>query len=293
MQRSAEKRKEGKEADSMSEHELIIPNKGFQFKIFEFEGKGGGYFRERHWHRSIEIFAVYEGYVNFEVNERKLCLRSGEFILINSNEVHSIESPEPNSTVVVQFPLKVFEDYYNDDAFIYFTHSPRNEDQEIMRLILRLYREIQQEEYGFTYKVQSEFFYLLYLLVVKYRKKEVSPEIRVRYQKLNYLSSIIDYIYEHFQENVSLRELSEKFGYSPAYLSRMFQKYAQIGYKTYLQSVRIEFAFRELVNTDHTVSEVALNNGFPSGKSFSREFKKKYNMLPTEYRRRMAESDAI
>lgn len=277
----------------MSEHELIIPNKGFQFKIFEFEGKGGGYFRERHWHRSIEIFAVYEGYVNFEVNERKLCLRSGEFILINSNEVHSIESPEPNSTVVVQFPLKVFEDYYNDDAFIYFTHSPRNEDQEVMRLILRLYREIQQEEYGFTYKVQSEFFYLLYLLVVKYRKKEVSPEIRVRYRKLNYLSSIIDYIYEHFQENVSLRELSEKFGYSPAYLSRMFQKYAQIGYKTYLQSVRIEFAFRELVNTDHTVSEVALNNGFPSGKSFSREFKKKYNMLPTEYRRRMAESDAV
>lgn len=277
----------------MSEHELIIPNKGFQFKIFEFEGKGGGYFRERHWHRSIEIFAVYEGYVNFEVNERKLCLRSGEFILINSNEVHSIESPEPNSTVVLQFPLKVFEDYYNDDAFIYFTHSPRNEDQEVMRLILRLYREIQQEEYGFTYKVQSEFFYLLYLLVVKYRKKEVSPEIRVRYQKLNYLSSIIDYIYEHFQENVSLRELSEKFGYSPAYLSRMFQKYAQIGYKTYLQSVRIEFAFRELVNTEHTVSEVALNNGFPSGKAFSREFKKKYNMLPTEYRRRMAESDAI
>ena len=25
----------------MSEHELIIPDRGFPFKIFEFEGKGG------------------------------------------------------------------------------------------------------------------------------------------------------------------------------------------------------------------------------------------------------------
>ena len=42
----------------MSEHELIIPDRGFPFKIFEFEGKGGKYFRDRHWHRSIEIFAT-------------------------------------------------------------------------------------------------------------------------------------------------------------------------------------------------------------------------------------------
>ena len=272
----------------MSEHELIIPDRGFPFKIFEFEGKGGKYFRDRHWHRSIEIFAVYDGYVNFEVNDFRLCLKAGEFILLNSNEVHSIDSPEPNSTIVLQFPLKLFAYYYNDDSFIYFTHSPRNEDQEVMQIISQMYQEIQHEKYGFEYKVQSEFFQLLYLLVVKYRKLEVSPEIRVRYQKLNYLSSIIDYIYENFQENICLQELSEKFGYSSAYLSRMFQKYAQVNYKTLLSSIRLEFAFRELVSTDHTVSEVALNNGFPSGKAFSREFKKKYHMIPTEYRSHLA-----
>ena len=41
------------------EHELIIPNEGFPFKLFQFEGKDGHYVREKHWHRSIEIFAVY------------------------------------------------------------------------------------------------------------------------------------------------------------------------------------------------------------------------------------------
>ena len=43
------------------EHELIIPNEGFPFKLFQFEGKDGHYVREKHWHRSIEIFAVFEG----------------------------------------------------------------------------------------------------------------------------------------------------------------------------------------------------------------------------------------
>ena len=44
------------------QHELIIPNEGFPFKLFLFEGRNGNYVREKHWHTSIEIFAVMEGY---------------------------------------------------------------------------------------------------------------------------------------------------------------------------------------------------------------------------------------
>ena len=40
------------------QHELIIPNEGLPFKVFLFEGGNGNYVREKHWHTSIEIFAV-------------------------------------------------------------------------------------------------------------------------------------------------------------------------------------------------------------------------------------------
>ena len=40
-------------------HEIIIPNKGLPFKMFIFEGKNGNYVRNKHWHTSIEIFAVF------------------------------------------------------------------------------------------------------------------------------------------------------------------------------------------------------------------------------------------
>ena len=79
--------------------------------------------------------------------------------------------------------------------------------------------------------------------------------------------------------------IAEIFGYSPTYLSKMFQKYAKINYKAYLQSVRVEYAYQELVKTDKTISEIAAKHGFPNQKAFAKEFQKKYGMLPSEYRK--------
>ncbi len=58
------------------------------------------------------------------------------------------------------------------------------------------------------------------------------------------------------------------------HISRGCSGNTQTNYKTYLQNVRIEYGFQELANTDHTIGEIALNNGFPNQKAFTREFKR-------------------
>ncbi|HIR25888.1 MAG TPA: AraC family transcriptional regulator [Candidatus Egerieimonas faecigallinarum] len=271
------------------EHELIVPDQGFPFKLFLFEGKDGGYVRDRHWHRSIEIFALYEGELTFHVNDEKYPLHPGEFILLNSNEVHSISSPRPNRTIVLQIPLSLFENYYTDEGLVLFTHSPRKQDGQIMELIGEMYDAMQGRETGYEWKVQSEFFALIYLLVTKYRKEQVSPELVRRHRKMTRLSVITAYIRDNYTREISLEKLADIFGYSPAYLSRMFRKYAGTNYKSYLQSVRLENAVEELVNTDSTISDIALRHGFANSKSFSGEFRKKYGIMPSEYRRRKTE----
>ena len=267
------------------EHELIIPNEGFPFKLFQFEGKDGHYVREKHWHRSIEIFAVFEGTLAFFINEEEYPLGSGEFILLNSNEIHSISSPEANRTIVLQSPMNVLRNVETGEGLILFTHSPKRQDSKIMELIGSMYQELQERGSEYEWKVQSDFFMLVYLLLTKYRKREILPEEIRHYRKLNRLSTITDYIRENYTKELSLEMVADRFGYSPSYLSRMFRKYAQTNYKTYLQNVRIEYGFQELANTDHTIGEIALNNGFPNQKAFTREFKKKYGILPSEYRR--------
>ena len=267
------------------EHEVIIPNEGFPFKIFRFEGKDGNYIREKHWHRSIEIFAVFEGSLSFYINEEQYALQPGEFILLNSNEVHSVHASVPNTTIVLQIPLKLFEDYYVENQIILFTHSPRQQDQKMMELIHQIYIGYIEKKIGYEWKIKSEFFMLVYLLVTKYRQQEVSTELLRHHKKLDQLSMITAYIRENYKKELSLEQVAQVFGYSPSYLSRMFQKYAKTNYKTYLQSVRVQYAFQEFANTSHTVSEIAMNHGFPNSKAFSKEFKRMYGMLPSEYRK--------
>lgn len=86
-------------------HEIIIPNKGLPFKMFIFEGKNGNYVRNKHWHTSIEIFAVFKGSVRFFLNDEEYYLKEGEFVIVNSNEVHSIFAPDLNLTLVFKFHL--------------------------------------------------------------------------------------------------------------------------------------------------------------------------------------------
>lgn len=267
------------------EHELIIPNEGFPFKIFQFEGKDGAYRREKHWHRSIEIFAVFEGSISFYINEEQYVLKAGEFILLNSNEIHSVHALVPNKTLVLQIPLKLFEDYYVENQMIVFNHNPKNHDKKIMEYIQEIYVAYMEKKTGYEWKVKSDFFMLVYVLVTKYRQQEVSMEQLRHHKKLDQLSMITSYIREHYDKELSLEKVAQVFGYSPSYLSRMFQKYAKTNYKTYLQSVRIQYAFQEFVNTNHTVSEIAMNHGFPNSKAFSKEFKRMYGVLPSEYRK--------
>ena len=112
-------------------HELIVPEAGFPFKLFIFEGSGGNYYREKHWHRSIEIFAVCSGELEFYVDDRQWHLAPGNFMIVNSNEVHSIDSPLPNETIVLQIPLKLFEGYFTGEQFIWFSHEPGRRDAGI------------------------------------------------------------------------------------------------------------------------------------------------------------------
>lgn len=273
-----------------SNHEIVVPNEDLPFKMFLFEGEKGNYFRDKHWHRSIEIFMVFEGHLKFYLNDLEQKLNPGEFVLVNSNEIHAIDSPEPNKTVVIQIPLKTFSDYFTGEQYIRFTHEVKKQDVQVVDLIREMFAAYGKKETGYDMRVKSGYYMLLYLLVSVYRELDVKDELLKQNRKLNKLTPITNYMKEHYREELSLEALAEVFGYAPAYISRMFQKYAGINYKDYLQGVRVEYAFAELNRAEHTVSEVAFHHGFPSSRAFSKAFQKKYGMLPSAYLQRKTES---
>lgn len=271
------------------QHELIIPDEGLPFKFFLFEGAGGSYVREKHWHTSVEIFAVLEGALSFFLNEEEYPLKAGELLIINSNEIHSIHAPEKNQTVVLQIPLRQFEDYFTAQRFIRFSgtlvgETPGGAPPALWELMNRMYAAYVERGSGYEFRVRAVFYEILYLLVTRYRESE-AREREIRHsRRLDTLSKITTYMREHYQEDLKLSQVASVFGYSAEYLSRMFHKYARVNFKTYLQDIRMAYAYRDLMNTDFTISQIAMEHGFCTSRAFSREFQKRYGLLPSQVR---------
>ena len=276
------------------QHELIIPNEGLPFKLFLFEGAGGNYVREKHWHTSVELFAVLDGRLSFFLNEEEYPLEASELIIINSNEIHSIHAPEKNETVVLQIPLKQFEDYFTAQRFIRFRSAARQgrdrtakipDNRKLAFFIEELYKVYTAREVGWEFRTMALYYNILFLLVKDYRESEAAEKEIQDSRRLDALSKITTYMREHYTEDLKLSDLASLFGYSDAYLSRMFKKYAKVNFKSYLQEIRMAYAYRELLNTDYTISRIAMDNGFADSRAFSKEFRKRYGILPSEIKR--------
>lgn len=284
----------GRESKSMEfQHELIIPNEGLPFKIFLFEGGRGNYIREKHWHTSIEIFAVLEGELLFYINNEKYPLHAGELLIVNANEIHSVNALKENKTAVIQIPLRQFENYFTAQQFIRFeggihreTDSENPSDRRLISLVQRLYNVYTERRNGYDFRTISLYYELLYLMVTQYRVTEVEEKELRHNRHLSSLSRITTYMREHYREDLKLSDLAETFGYSDAYLSRMFREYAKVNFKTYLQDIRMAYACRDLLNTDHTIGQIAMDNGFCSSRGFAKDFKKRYGILPSQIERR-------
>ena len=265
-------------------HDLIVPEEGLPFKLFLFVGLDGNYFREKHWHRSVEIFAVCRGDLGFFIDDKQWHLSADQFMIVNSNEVHAIDSPMPNETIVLQIPLKMFEEYFTVEQFIWFTHEPGKKDDRFMELLKELYRVYTERQIGYNLKVKSIFYNIMYLLIKEYRLTQIDQDSVRKNRNLSRLSTITSYMKENYAGEMTLEAVARIFGYSPAYLSRMFQKYAGITFKSYLQSIRLRYALKDLESGKYSITETALRNGFSGSKGLARAFQKTYGMLPSEYR---------
>lgn len=94
----------------------------------------------------------------------------------------------------------------------------------------------------------------------------------------------INYIREHYQEGISLEEVSGSLGITPEYLSTLFNREMGENFSTFLKKFRLSHAKRLLKGTDMKVYEVAEAVGYTDSKYFARVFKDEIGISPADYR---------
>ncbi len=93
------------------------------------------------------------------------------------------------------------------------------------------------------------------------------------------------YIDDHFRESLKLEHVASYVGLNPSYFSTIFKRELKINFSNYLTQKRIEEACRLLLQSNHSLSDIAAEVGFENQSYFSQIFRDHTGMSPREYRR--------
>lgn len=98
------------------------------------------------------------------------------------------------------------------------------------------------------------------------------------------IEKIMTYVNNNFNQNISLSDVAKIAGMTEVSLSRFFKLRTGKTFVDTLNEVRLGHASRMLIDTTHSINEVAFKCGFNNMSNFNRIFKKKKDSTPKEFR---------
>ncbi len=99
------------------------------------------------------------------------------------------------------------------------------------------------------------------------------------------VAKVVDYIRQHYAEDIELAELAGLAGLSPRQLQRKFKAVFGVGPQRFLIKTRLLAACAALQETDASVAQIASTCGFSDQSAFARQFHQHIGMTPKKFRR--------
>ncbi|NRF37713.1 GyrI-like domain-containing protein [Pedobacter foliorum] len=101
---------------------------------------------------------------------------------------------------------------------------------------------------------------------------------------LEKIQHIIKYIEEHYHQNVSIQKLEHISNYSYRNVQRVFKAIFNESLGAFQKRLRLEHAYKKLIYTSDTITDIAYAVGFDSLQSLSKAFKKQFKVSPIQAR---------
>ena len=168
---------------------------------------------------------------------------------------------------------------------------PAQESAELslqVRLILEQMRE--KKEY-YIERVRLSALSLLLNIAQLHAKDTVFKESSVEGESLELLTATVDYISEHYMEDIGIEDLIRVGNMSESHYRRKFKEYFNTSPAEYINLVRIDHACELLAKTDDKIEDIAVRTGFQTTGAFTRNFKKLVGELPKDWRKKVRDSE--
>lgn len=100
----------------------------------------------------------------------------------------------------------------------------------------------------------------------------------------SWLTQARDLLHGRFNDSLSLIEIANTVGVHPTHLARTFKKHYRTTVGEYLRNLRLDWATRQLSETENSIAEIASAAGFYDQSHFSHLFKQHTGFTPAEFR---------
>jgi len=254
-----------------------------------------------HAHDFTELVVVLDGNAEHVIDDRPYPLCSGDVFVVNGSVTHGYRNTKNLQIVnillgesIVQLLENSLSDLAGYRALFYLgprlrtergfkgqIHIGPEELSHITNHIAHIISELQGKREGYKQMVVAMFQQLLIDLC---RKLSLSSDAVTR--ELTSVGSVIGYLNNHFNDQITLQKVQELSGMPLRTFLRQFRRATGLSPIQYLIHVRVANARSLLIETDKKISWIAGETGFDDSNYFSRQFRRIVGLTPLKFRER-------
>lgn len=250
-----------------------------------------------HWHEEAEFTLVTEGSGTYQIELETYEVNVGDILFIPPAMLHSITAPGGGTlrTETYVFHMHFLGSHSADICAVHYllpitsqkllppvhfciVHPLYNELYQLFNDLNKLY---DTQKHGYELLLKADFLRLIALLLPYCSEESLRPQLYSEHTAK--LKVVLEYIEQHYMEELSIFELAELCYFSEYHFMRFFKKYIGTSCLDYIKNLRLEKAAELFEQGETSTLEVSLAVGFHNLSYFHREFKKKYGMTPKKF----------
>ena len=253
-------------------------------------------FQVMHWHEDLQFIYVLDGEIEIKTLDTSARVNKGSGIFINKNVIHLVNKKTPschyNSFVFPDYFLKF---YFGSPATAFVECIVGKEELPICcfpkemgwcKPILFALSRLADLENRKTEFYAYEVLCLLSTLWLEVCRNIRLPDKNIDTAMGGRMQKFLQYINEHYGEDISLDRLAESANVSKSECLRCFKTSMQTTPYKYLTEYRLSKAAELLKNSDEPIGTIAGSVGFRQISHFGKCFKEKTGFSPRDYRKK-------
>lgn len=237
-----------------------------------------------HIHKALEGVYVTKGSLELGIGEELYHMDEGDFGIIFPELIHHYQVFDNRECEAYYFmALPSLCTGFSEELQKLCPRYPIVKRENVEEDIVYAIKGLEKNRKCSKRKVIIDYAYVHIILASCFDELELVDKSNVVGKDIIYRA--MAYISEHFRESVSLTKMARDLGVSQYVLSKLFSGTFHCNFNRYLNATRLDYAQALLLHTDQSITEVCMNAGFESQRTFNRVFLDRCRMTPREYRR--------